>query len=115
MMLEQEKIGKDRGIPGWLELYDLSLHPDIEARNPRGAYIRGIISTEKQFAPESEILGKAISKPENIGQNSGWLDLETLQLHSDIQAVAPSLPYVHGQMDEEGHFYPDEPFKIISS
>lgn len=111
----KKETAQDQGTPGWLELYDFSLHPIMEARAPRGAYIEGSISTSGKFTPQSEIIGKAISKPAGMGQNSGWLELTTLKFHSDIEAVAPIPPYVHGEMDSEEHFYPDEPYKIISS
>lgn len=114
MMSAQEKMDEDRGIPGWLEFYDLSLHRDMEAKSPSGAYIKRIIKEGELFSPTSEILGKAIPKPENIGQNSGWVELETRRFHSDIEAVAPRPPYVHGLRDREEHFYPDEPYKIIT-
>lgn len=114
MTPSSSKINHGQGMPGWLELYDLSLHPDIEARSPRGAYVKGIINEEDQFSPTSVILGQAIPKPEDIGQNSGWIELETRRFHSDIEAVAPRPPYVHGVRDKEHHFYPDEPYEIIT-
>ena len=109
-----EEINQNGGIPGWLELHNLSLHGDIEARSPSGAYIKGIINEEDQFSPTSEILGQAIPQPEDIGQNSGWVELETRRFHSDIEAVTPRPPYVHGLRDHEAHFYPDEPYRIIT-
>ena len=115
MTLKPEKINQKLGTPGWLELYDLSLHGDMEAQTPKGAYIRGMIGTKKEFAPTSEILGKAIPKPEEISSSPGWVELETLQFHRDIEAVAPIPPYVHGEMDEDNHFYPDEPYEIMTT
>ncbi|OKH32565.1 hypothetical protein NIES2119_25870 [[Phormidium ambiguum] IAM M-71] len=114
MLPIEEKLGQDRGMPGWLELYDLSLHSDIEAQNPRGAYIKGKIGAENNFTPETGILGKTISKPAGMSSNPGWVVLETLEFHLDIEAVAPIFPYVHGEIDEQDHFYPDEPYEIIS-
>ena len=108
------KMGQARGMPGWLELYDLSLHRDMEAQSHKGAYILGTIAEEKRFFPTSAILGQAIPKPEDIGQDSGWVELETRRFHSDIEAVAPIPPYVHGVRDKDGKFYPNEPYEIIS-
>ena len=115
MMSAPEKISQNTGMPGWLELYDLSLHGDMEARIPINAYIRGTIGGAKKFAPASEILGKVIPKPEGMSRNPGWVELETLQFHRDIEAVAPIPPYVHGEMDQDNHFYPDEPYQIITT
>lgn len=103
----------NNGIPGWLELYDLSLHKDFEAVTPKGAYIRGNISGQKWFEPLSNILGNAFEKPAKINFMPGWVELNTLNVHRDIEAVAPIKPYVHGKFDSERHFYPDEPFEII--
>lgn len=114
-ILEQERINQDKGIPGWLELYDLGLHGDMEARLPIGAYIRGNISPGRQFSPASNIIGTAISKPEGIDSDRGWVELETLTFHRDMEAVAHLPPYVQGEMDENNHFYPDEPYQIIST
>lgn len=50
MMSTPEKNNQNRGIPGWLELYDLSLHGDMEAKIPLNAYIRGLIGGEKKFS-----------------------------------------------------------------
>lgn len=115
MMSAPEKRSQDRGMPGWLELYDLTLHKDMEAQSPKGSYIKGMIKEGERFFPTSEILGRAIQKPENIGQNSGWVELETRRFHSDIEAVAPHYPYVKGTKDQDGHFYPNEPYTIIST
>jgi hypothetical protein len=113
MTLASSKINHSEGQPGWLELYDLSLHSDVEARSPMGAYIQGKISEEQHFFPTSEVRGKAIPKPEDIGQNSGWVELETRRFHSDIEAVAPRHPYITGTKDQDGNFYPHEPYEII--
>ena len=43
MMSIPEELNPNQGIPGWLELDDLSLHGDMVARIPKGAYIKGII------------------------------------------------------------------------
>lgn len=117
-MTKLEKLEQSNGIPGWLELYDLSLHQDIEARAPKGAYIRGMIrgavGTDLQFVPRSEVLGEAIPK-QDACQNSGWVELETLRFHQDIEAVAPVPPYINVRRDEAGHFFPDEPYTIVTA
>ena len=114
-MSTPEKTNQNRGIPGWLELYDLSLHGDMTSRIPINAHIRGMIGGEKKFSPGSEVIGTAISKPENMSPNPGWVELETLEFHSDREAVAPIPPYIYGEIDENQHFYPDEPYQIIST
>ncbi len=111
---QPQKLDRSDRMPGWLELYDLSLHGDMEARSPKGAYIRGSIGPEPKFLPESEVLGKAIPKQDDC-QNSGWVELETLKFHHDIEAVAPIPPYIYVRRDEAGHFYPDEPYKIVTA
>lgn len=113
MELPSLKINPKQGQPGWLELYDLSLHSDVEARSPRGTYIKGKISEEQHFFPASDVLGTAIPEPEDIGQNSGWIELETRRFHSDIEAVAPHPPYIKVTRDKNGYFYPHEPYEII--
>lgn len=112
-MTTQRKLEQPGEMPGWLELYDLSLHRDIEAQVPRGAYIRGRVGAEK-FTPMSEVLGEAIPKRDAC-QNSGWVELETLRFHHDIEAVAPILPYIQVRRDQAGHFYPVEPYKIVTA
>ena len=95
-------------MPGWVELYDLSVHRDTEAVHPLGYYVRGNVSEERVFDPKSEVLGGSLHKaPENT--MPGWVELTTLAAHRDIEAVAPIEPYVHGVFDENAHFYPDEP------
>jgi hypothetical protein len=69
MISTSEKTNQNRGMPGWLELYDLSLHGDMEARIPLNAYIRGLIGGEKKFSPGSEVIGKAIPKPEGQSES----------------------------------------------
>ena len=113
MTLPSSKISHSQGQPGWLELYDLSLHSDIEARSPRGLYIKGKINEEQRFFPTSEVLGTAIPKPEDIGQNSGWVELENRRFHSEIEAVAPRHPYIKGIKDQDDNFYPHKPYEII--
>ena len=110
-----EELNPNQGIPGWLELDDLSLHGDMVARIPKGAYVKGMIGGEKPFFPISEMLGTAISKPEGVNSNHGWVELETLTFHRDIEAVAPIPPYVRGEMDENNNFYPDKPYTIVRS
>ena len=111
-MTEQPAKEQEKGIPGWLELYDLSLHTDVEALLPKGAYIHGLVGPGKKFEPESEILGNAVPKSPETHFTPGWVELRTVEFHRDMEAVAPIPPYVHGGI---GHFYPDEPFTIISS
>lgn len=112
-MATNEKIYHLEGTPGWLELYDLSLHRDMEARIPRGAYIKGVIKTNNFFSPQSEILGHAILKPRDINIMKGWLELETLSFHRMMEAVSPKPPYVNGDIDQDQHFYPYEPYEIV--
>lgn len=105
------KEQKTSAVPGWLELYDLSTHRDVEALGPRGYHIRGMLGGRATFEPTSEILGEALAQPpENA--IPGWLELMTLTTHRDMEAVAPVKPYVHGVLDDAGHFYPDEPPSI---
>ncbi|PSB15966.1 hypothetical protein C7B61_00915 [filamentous cyanobacterium CCP1] len=111
----KKEIDDTQGTPGWLELYDLSLHQAMEARKPVGAYIEGIIGINGNFFPTSEILGKAIAKSEKISHTPGWVELKTLTFHSDVEAVAPNPPYIRGDMDKAAHFHPNEPFKIVFS
>ena len=112
-MKDQETGGEDRGVPGWLELYTLKLHRDFEALAPLGAHIPGIVGPGTRFEPSSLILGDAVKKAPETDVTPGWVELSTVTFHRDVEAVAPRPPYVHGAMDEEGHFYPDEPFEII--
>jgi hypothetical protein len=112
-MSNNEKINHPEGTPGWLELYDLSLHPDMEARSPHGAYIKGIIKANNYFSPTSEILGYAIPKPTDIDTMNGWVEIETLRFHGDIEAVAQTPPYVCGDIDRDRHFYPREPYALV--
>lgn len=113
-MSTQHKLDQTRGVPGWLELYDLSLHTDTEAQAPKGAYIRGRIGTEQKFIPELAVLGRAI-QPEGRCVYSGWLELETLRFHDDIEAVAPIPPYIQIRWNEVGRFYPREPYEIVTA
>lgn len=108
-MTTQEKRNEQKGVPGWLELYDLSLHSDVEARSPLGAYIRGIVDFDTHsFEPSEEnISGKPIEKPWEIGGTPGWVELRNVQFHGDMEAIQPSKPYMHGFMDRDNHFYPD--------
>ncbi|MDJ0715434.1 MAG: hypothetical protein QNJ54_14610 [Prochloraceae cyanobacterium] len=111
-MTNQKERVEHRGVPGWLELYDLSLHRDMEARIPMSPYIRGMVIFETRFEPDDEITGKAREKPPEAALTPGWVNLTNVQFHSDVEAIAPIPPYVHGEIDEQQHFYPDEPFKI---
>ena len=97
------------------ELYDLHLHSDVEAVAPQGAYIRGIVGPGTRFEPTSALLGDAVAKAPVTDVTRGWVELRTLNTHRDMEAVAPIRPYVHGSIDEERHFYPDEPFEIVAA
>lgn len=95
-------------VPGWLELYGLSIHRDVEAVAPAGYHVQGLINEDGSFEPTSEVVGEALySPPESTVP--GWVELKTLATHRDMEAVAPIEPYVHGVFDNEGRFYPDEP------
>ena len=113
-MTNQKIRGEEREVPGWLELYDLSLHTDVEASVPKGAYIRGIVGIETRFEPRTLILGNALKKAPESNVAPGWVELKTIEFHRDVEGVSLIPPYVHGVMDEEGHFYPEEPLKIIN-
>jgi hypothetical protein len=94
-----------------VELYDLSTHRDVEALRPRGYHVLGMLGGPRPFEPTSEVLGEALARPpENTVP--GWLELTTLSTHRDMEAVSPVEPYVHGVLDDAGHFYPDEPPRI---
>ena len=88
--------------PGWLELYDLSLHSDVEAVAPQGLYIRGDVGPGRDFVPTSGILGTAVGRPPETGVVRGWLELSGLEFHQMQEAVAPVKPYVEGVLDEDG-------------
>ncbi len=96
---------------GWLELYDLRLHRDVESVSPIGAYIRGAfeVGKEKKFKPASGILGVPIEKPHGANLVPGWIDLSTVTIHRAMEAVEPIQPFVHGMVDDNGFFYPDMP------
>lgn len=94
---------------GWLELYDLSLHQDIESISPNGAYIRGVLGGENKFNPTSKILGKPIKKPSNTNFMPGWVELKTIIAHRDTEKLEPIDPYVKGLFDDDGYFYPEMP------
>ena len=79
---------------------------------PNGIF-KGKINEEQRFFPTSEVLGTAIPKPEDIGQNSGWVELENRRFHSEIEAVAPRHPYIKGIKDQDDNFYPHKPYEII--
>jgi len=112
-MKKQEKESDQIGLPGWLELYDLSLHTDVEAVVPKGAYIRGKVDGRNKFEPTTTILGDLLKQPPETGVTPGWVELSTVIFHSDVEAVVPIPPNVRGGMDEDGHFYPMQPFEII--
>jgi hypothetical protein len=101
---EQESVA----MPGWMELYDLSIHRDVEAIAPTGYHVRGLINEDRLFEPTSGVLGEALYPPPE-STVPGWVELKTLASHRDMEAVAPVEPYVHGVFDNEGRFYPDEP------
>lgn len=102
-----------QATPGWLELYDLSLHSDVEAVAPQGLYIKGDVGPGKSLVPKSGILGSASAQPPETGVSPGWLELSDLGLHQMQEAVAPREPYVNGVLDQDGHFYPDKPYTIV--
>ena len=102
------KEHKASTVPGWVELYDLSTHTDVEARTPKGYHVRGMVGGITPFEPTSEVLGVAFDRPPE-SRVPGWFELTTLTTHRDMEAVLPVEPYVHGVFDDEGHFYPDEP------
>ncbi|MBN2000950.1 N-acetylmuramoyl-L-alanine amidase [candidate division KSB1 bacterium] len=112
-MNKKETNTERTGAPGWLELFDLSLHTDVEAVSPTGPYIRGTVDGDTSFTPSSDILGPAGERPPRQNLNPGWIELKTLLVHRDTESVSPATPYVHGYFDEAGHFFPDEPFNII--
>ena len=101
--------------PGWLELYDLSLHSNVEARTPLGPYIHGMVDlVNRRFEPDKlTISGEPMKKSSEISGTPGWVELRTVQFHGDMEAVRLIPPYVQGLMDEKNHFYPDEPFAVI--
>lgn len=108
-------VKKQNEVLGWLEFYDLSLHNDVEMRAPQGPYIRGQVDLENRSFEPGELLisGEPMKKPTEMGGTPGWVELRTVQFHGDMEAVQPIPPYVHGFMDTESHFYPDEPFSIV--
>lgn len=95
-------------VPGWVELYDLRTHTDVEAVTARGYHVRGMVGGTTPFEPTSGVLGTALHRPPE-NRVPGWLELTTLTTHGDMEAVTPLEPYVHGVLDDAGHFYPDEP------
>lgn len=117
--MTNQEVTEVKGMPGWLEFYDLSLHTDVEPVVPKEPYIRGTVISkvgpDRRFEPgELTISGKPMKKSSEIGGTPGWVELRTVQFHGDMEAVQPIPPYVHGFMDEDNHFYPDEPFAVIS-
>lgn len=92
---------------GWLELSNLTFHSDVEGVAPSGAYIRGTMDSENRFTPKSEILGKPVEIPADTNLVPGWLELNTLAIHRDMEAVAPIKPYIRGEIDDQGRFYPE--------
>ena len=108
-MTDQEKRNEERGVPGWLEFYYLSLHSDVEARTPLGPYIRGVVYLDnRSFEPSEKVIsGELMKKPLEMGGTPGWVELRKVQFHGDMEAVQPNPPFVHGFMDRENHFYPD--------
>ena len=107
-MTNQEKRNEERGVPGWLELYDLSLHSDVEARTPLGAYIRGTVDFgNRSFKPGGEtIYGESKEPPIDMGRTPGWVELSKVQFYGDMVARLPQEPYVKGFVDRDNHFYP---------
>jgi hypothetical protein len=103
------------GMPGWLELHDLSLHRDTEAVAPQGLYIQGRIGEKGFFEPTSGIEGSAVGPVPGTGTTPGWVELHTRRFHRAVEAVAPARPYVEGVMDENGRFYPNEPYTIVTN
>ncbi len=103
----------EHSIPGWLELHDLSLHADSEARTPYGPYIIGMVGPGHRFHFKGTISGNSIDTPPGFQGTPGWVELNTISFHQDFEAVQPHPPFVHGVMDNTHHFYPDEPFKIV--
>lgn len=103
--IEKTKF-ESKGVPGWLELFDLSLHKDFEAVAPKGAYIRGKIGGQTKFEPLSDVLGNVWEKPSLSNLTPGWVELKTISFHHDMDAVSPTKPYIRGEFDVNGHFYP---------
>ena len=101
--------------PGWLELYHLSFHPQSEAVSPKGLNIKGHLENENNFIPTSGIEGKALAETPSQGITPGWVEFNGLRFISAVTAVEPVEPYVKGVQDEEGKFYPDKPYNIVSS
>jgi len=102
-----------KGAPGWLELYDLSFHPQSEAVTPQGLYIQGYMAAEKDFTPTSGIKGQAIFEAPTSGTTPGWVQLNGLKFIRDVVAVSPTKPYVKGVQDQGGKFYPNKPYEIV--
>ena len=98
---------------GWLELHDLSFHPQQEAVSPKGLYIEGNMGEENNFIPTSGIKGIPFADTPSEGTTPGWVELNVLNFVSDVTAVTPVEPYVKGVQDEDGKFYPDEPYNIV--
>ena len=103
------------GMPGWLELHDLSLHQDTEAVAPRGLYVQGLVGEDGSFEPTSDIKGDAVGRAPGTGTSPGWVELRTRRFHRAMEAVAPAPPYVEGVMDESGAFYPNDPPRIVGN
>jgi hypothetical protein len=101
------------GTRGWLELHDLSFHPQQEAVSPKGLYIDGKMAGENNFMPTSGIKGSPFADMPPQGTTPGWVELNGLKFISDVTAVSPMEPYVKGVQDEEGKFYPNEPHRIV--
>ncbi len=101
------------GTPGWVELHDLSFHPQQEAVSPKGLYIEGNMGEENNFIPTSGIKGNSFADTPSEGTTPGWIELNGLKFVSDVTAVSPMEPYIKSVQDEEGKFYPDEPYNIV--
>jgi hypothetical protein len=106
-MTKGKLTGKETSIPGWLELDDLMLHKDMEARQPVGLHILGVVMPDQSFVPQSAILGKALQNPPETRLRPGWLDLKTVKFHDVREKIGPKGPYLDGRLDASNHFYPD--------
>ncbi|MCM1983746.1 hypothetical protein [Lyngbya confervoides] len=104
----------EHSIPGWLELHDLSLHADSEARSPYGLYLTGRVGPGHRFRFKGSVSGTPIAKPPQLQGTPGWLEINTLTFHPEAEARPPHPPYLPGIMDHANHFYPDEPYEVVT-
>lgn len=111
MVPEPEPAG-DQVVSGWVSLSDGTFHADDEGLTPDGYYVKVTRRLWATFAPTSGVLGKGAPIDAAGKKQPGWIELDDGSIHTVEAGVVPRPPYVKGQVDEAGKFYPD-PIEVV--